>query len=389
MTTDFDTFNESTMHDFIESPLHERNSEFFGDLVVGGEDFSVEDGSGIAVWDDDNETWLDFGTFGTSGAASQEIFTMISFKGKLYVGGAFTEVDDDSTLRFAVKWDNTTAKWTLMGNTDDINGQVREFFISGNQLIVRGAFTKGTGSIADGLVEYNPATNTFNDKFRRIAQAGQNGGMDIFEGQLYASALGSNWNSINNPDFFRGIGRLEDSKWADVDGSIDTTSSGNRGEDCLVYKNELYLCGLFTKIGSIPTLASSIARWDGKVWKKLSIGITGANRQAEYMTIHKGDLIVSGLFQIAGGIAVQRIAGWNGASWFKLGTNPVRAEAYQSINYKDRLMSGGRGQVFEWTKATQTWRTLSDEGTKKLEAGVTKPRVYALAHHIGLKASLP
>lgn len=94
----------------------------------------------------------------------------------------------------------------------------------------------------------------------------------------------------------------------------------------------LYAGGQFSDIGGVPM--RSVARWDGSAWHEVgggaaftsTLGVTGA---ASILALAAADdgggvaLFVGGsFFSSAGGIPVGGIARWNGASWSSMGQGP-------------------------------------------------------------------
>lgn len=83
--------------------------------------------------------------------------------------------------------------------------------------------------------------------------------------------------------------------------------------------SNIYIAGDFTVAGNIA--ANRVARWDGSTWSALSTGINGSVFALAIDT--GGNLYAGGRFTSAGGVAVNNIAKWNGTAWSKLanGTN--------------------------------------------------------------------
>ncbi len=110
--------------------------------------------------------------------------------------------------------------------------------------------------------------------------------------------------------------------------------------------------GTFSTAGGAP--AARIARWDGMAWHPLG---TGVNAQVSALVSWDPDgpgpmgeqLIAGGDFHVAGGVAVNSIARWDGASWNPLGTGvsgPVSALATWDPDgsgpQSSQLVAGGR-----------------------------------------------
>jgi hypothetical protein len=81
----------------------------------------------------------------------------------------------------------------------------------------------------------------------------------------------------------------------------------------------LYAGGLFTTAGGMA--ANRIAKWDGASWTALG---SGMDNIVEALTVYDDGsgsaLYAGGLFTTAGGMAANRIAKWDGASWSALGS---------------------------------------------------------------------
>jgi len=120
-----------------------------------------------------------------------------------------------------------------------------------------------------------------------------------------------------------GLARWDGSAWEAVGGGpsglFPTTV-----EEMLVYDDgsgpALYVSGRFDAIGGVA--ANLIARWDGMAWSPLG---TGLNAVADSM--HAFDdgtgmaLYVGGGFTEAGGVSVGRVAKWDGAQWSALNSD--------------------------------------------------------------------
>lgn len=82
----------------------------------------------------------------------------------------------------------------------------------------------------------------------------------------------------------------------------------------------LYAAGEFTVAGGVA--ASRIARWDGSAWSALGSGLSGTAHALVSFDDGTGSgpaLYVGGAFTHAGGIAVQRVARWDGSAWHAVG----------------------------------------------------------------------
>jgi hypothetical protein len=79
----------------------------------------------------------------------------------------------------------------------------------------------------------------------------------------------------------------------------------------------------FSSIEGVP--ANRIAKWDGKQWSALGSGMSGAPAPGVYALTVFDDgggpaLYAAGNFTMAGGVAANRIAKWDGTQWSPLGS---------------------------------------------------------------------
>ena len=100
------------------------------------------------------------------------------------------------------------------------------------------------------------------------------------------------------------------------------------GEAICRYKNKLYIGHYYSSIGGVS--ANGIATWDGEKFNPLGNGVTffnGEEGSVHEMVVFKDELYVFGLFQKAGNDTSLCIAKWDGEYWHKV-THPY----YYGIN---------------------------------------------------------
>ena len=135
---------------------------------------------------------------------------------------------------------------------------------------------------------------------------------------IASNAMGQNWNALGDG----------------VDGPVN----------CLVvYKNQLYVGGMFTTAGGAP--ASNIARWDGEAWFPLASGTNGAVRT---LFVHDGQLYVGGDFTSCDGLACSFVARWDGIGWSSFGSG-LNGPVFSMTEYRRALYIGG-----DFTRAGST-----------------------------------
>ncbi len=99
--------------------------------------------------------------------------------------------------------------------------------------------------------------------------------------------------------------------------------------------------GDFTIAGGVA--CNCIARWDGSQWQALGTGMNGAVRA---LTVFNGELVAGGSFTTAGGVPCNRIARWDGSQWQPLGTGMSgsisdKPHVYALTVYNGELIAGG------------------------------------------------
>lgn len=125
---------------------------------------------------------------------------------------------------------------------------------------------------------------------------------------------------------FDGVGEVQVTQLAAFDPSIGEWQAVAPELDTVpqvllpMPNGDLLAAGTFTATAAGAQL-QAIARWDGSVWHDVGGGITGATGAVvrDLVLLPTGDVIATGSFDTAGGVAVNNIARWDGSSWHALG----------------------------------------------------------------------
>jgi len=170
-----------------------------------------------------------------------------------------------------------------------------------------------------------------------------------------------------------GVGKWNRLTWDNFGIGIDQNDGGGFLSS-ISFKNELYLGGHFYTIGGKTT--NKIARWNGIQWDSVGKGLDaqGNLEKITAMTVYKNELYVAGLFrQVDGVTGYNHIAVWNGTSWRKIGgLFGSLPEVYCMAVYKNELYVGGLFTQAGFTPANfiarwdgQQWRRVG-KGTSSI-----------------------
>lgn len=177
-------------------------------------------------------------------------------------------------------------------------------------------------------------------------------------------------------------------RWNESTGNWEQIGSGVAGGSfptvhaITVYNGELIIAGTFTHSGNLQTELNRVARWDeaSQTWQPLG---TGVNDAVFALAVYNGELIVGGDLTNAGGVAVGRIARWDGSQWHALGApgsgvSGANPPWVMSLTvYNDELVVGGwftqaggisANRIVRWNGST--WATLG-LGMNEIVEGVT------------------
>ena len=240
----------------------------------------------------------------------------------LYAGGFFTSAGGAAANQIA-RWNGSS--WAPLGSgTDGYIHALAVFDDGGAETLCAGGFFMSAGSAgAQSIARWDGASwsglgNGMQGGVNALALFDDGSGPALHAGGWFTSAGG-------------GVAANRIAKW---DGSSwSPLSSGTNG--VFIYAlavfddgngPALYVGGDFTTAGGVP--ANRIAKWDGSSWSALGSGVAGNSSPYGDPSVHAlavfddgsgPALYVGGRFTIAGGVAANRIAKWNGSTWSPLG----------------------------------------------------------------------
>ena len=286
------------------------------DIYVGGsftDADSIPEADYIAIWD--GAAWHAVGSDGNGNGSLNSTVYSLHFDGDyLYVGGAFTDVNNNGSLLTAADY---IARW---------NG-------SWSSLASNGA---GDGSLNDpvfSITDDNPYLYV-GGSFMNV----NNKGTPLLTADFVVRWDGTNWSALGNNG--AGDGALNSSVFA-----------------VAMQGTTLYAGGSFTNAGGNAE-ADYITKWNGAAWVALGDNGAGngafdsANSVRAIATDYSGNVYVGGLFTDVNNGATNmpdadNLVKWNGSAWSALGTdgvNPAFNAMVTSISFNglnNNLYVGG------------------------------------------------
>jgi hypothetical protein len=258
--------------------------------------------NGICRWNGANWSALGNVTIGQLPSAIARAF--VSAGGTLYAGGGFTNIGGVPAGRIAA-WDG--ANWSDIG---DFDSGVRALGYDGTYVWAGGTFTNINGGFSPGVALFLPGAGWFT--VGGISGSSQLVNAIAFDGSyMYIGGIFTAVNGVaaNN------IARFDGSSWS----ALGTGVNGTVGT-ILVANGQVYVGGNFTTAGGVTV--NRVASWNGVGWSALGSGVTGTSSTSTVgaLAFIGTNLYAGGNFTNASGVTASGVAGWNGASWFRLGS---------------------------------------------------------------------
>lgn len=230
------------------------------------------------------------------------------------VGGHFDRVGPLATPSIAA-WDPATGTWSAFGS--GILGSVAALAVMPNGDLVAGGYwiTPG-GTVIDRMMRWD-GTGWVPFGFGTV-------------GSVMSLLVTSSGDLLVGGDFdlaggvpSSGIAKWDGSSWSQFGVAPGiTTSTGTRLVNALIElpTGDIVVAGRFTHAGG--AVVNSLTRWDGTTWQTFGPGLPpgGLDQIRVLHRLPNGDLIAGGLFFSIGGVIVNHIARWDGATWHPLGS---------------------------------------------------------------------
>jgi len=266
----------------------------------------------VAKWDVAKSAWSPLGSYGNGTNGSILTYYYDAANYRVYCGGSFTQVFDNSNTRLYANnvaiFDTNTSTWSVLGGnsvTDPSNNGINStcrtlvYDQSNSQLYVGGDFTKardGRGyDLSTNRIAYWDISNSIWKNFGGTTQTtnGLDGScnalaLDSSNSRLY---VGGNFKKVNDASQsdqsanFVAYWDLKNSLWKQLGGTTRTTNGLDGSCNALVLDpsfTRLYVGGNFIKVSDsvkIDQSANYIAYWDvaNSKWGKLGASDDSSN----------------------------------------------------------------------------------------------------------------
>jgi hypothetical protein len=324
---------------------------FFSDTVsdrlyVGGPFTRVNNDTvwGIASWNGNSWDSLGhgIGRF-TNNFLPGNTWGMTHFGNDLYVGGNFKWTGNASS-KYLSRWDGTN--WnTIQGGQP--NSAVLGIINYNNELYICGVFDSVGNVPANGIAKWNGTSwQAIGNNYTFVTPTDGNiSEMQFYHGNLYIGGI------FDDPSGNTcRLAKWDGTNWQFL--TNDLRGSVAEAWDMKVYNDELYVSGLFYQAAG--NAANCIMRWNDTTWRDVGGSVdfySVSSPQVRDMRVHNGKLYCTGSFEIIGGIMAMGLASWDGTEWCGYNpdfeTNNQFAGPFNLDFYHDTLYVGGGFRLVE------------------------------------------
>ncbi len=231
----------------------------------------------------------------------------------MYATGQFFQAGGSPALRIA-KWDGSN--WSALGSGLGLTGRCLAVFDdgSGPALYAGGDFSTAGGVPANHIAKWDGSSwsalgSGLNSDIFALTVFDDGSGPALYVGGSFTQAGGAT---------VRRIARWDGSNWS----SVGPLLTGGAVRALTVLDDgsgpALYAGGLFTLVNGLAL--NRVARWDGASWSPLGGGVNAVVHTLSTLDDGSGPaLYVGGEFTTAGGVAAKGLARWDGSNWTTLG----------------------------------------------------------------------
>lgn len=257
--------------------------------------------------------------------------------GSVYVGGKFSLAGEEAASKIA-KWNGSG--WSLLGS--GLNNMVQAVAVydlvydgvyHSTNVYAGGTFTAAGGSAANRVARWNSGGGWstlgigMNSPVLALATYGPE---TLYAGGSFSTAGGTTalyvakWNTV--AEAWSALGTGVGGGTTPAVNALAVDGAGN-----------LYAGGDFTMAGGVA--ANRIAKWNGSAWTALGSGMN--NIVYALAMDASGNLYAGGNFTTAGGATANRVAKWDGTAWSALGTGMNNRVYSLAFDLSGGLYAGG------------------------------------------------
>lgn len=191
---------------------------------------------------------------------------------------------------------------------------------TGPAVYAGGGFAAAGGVLVNGIAKWNGDTWTELSGPSGIGVSGQVQALEVFDDGSGPALYAGGYFEIAGGLQVNGIAKWNGSEWSALEGPSGVGVNG-AVRALAVFDDgngsALYAGGAFTTAGGVAV--NRIAKWDGNSWVPVGTGFDGAVNSLTVVDLGSGaSLYAGGEFTRAGGVGVNRVARWNGFSWVRL-----------------------------------------------------------------------
>ena len=258
----------------------------------------------VSKWN--GSTWNDISRDTMIGTNGPVYALVVDNGGNLFAGGIFGFINGVAANSIA-KWNGST--WRALGAGTNLH--VWSLAVDGsNNILAAGDFTRAGGISANRIAKWNGTSwSTFGTGLGgHVNVLAIDGSGNVYAGGSFAAAGGSSAHRI---------AKWNGTAWGRLNNGVEGQGVDARVRALAVDGiGNVYVGGDFVIAGSVA--ANYIAKWDGTAWSALGTGLdSGVSALA---VDGSGNVYAAGGFRNAGSISAERIAKWNGTAWSALGT---------------------------------------------------------------------
>jgi hypothetical protein len=313
---------------------------FNGKLYIGGRFTQAGNVNAMAIATLSNGTWLPLAhlSYQNVGWASDEVTAIATTDRYVFIGGNF-ETIAGQTCNHVAAYDKQASTWITLGS--GVDGDVRSLAVQGNNLIVGGTFNHAGAVSTRHIAEYNMVSKLWspmgNGAHRYVSGIAVNGD------SVYAP-IGYAYSSSNGYDY---LGQWNGTNWNTYGNGLQVGYI-----EALAWQGStLYAAGSFLKADDGTVLDYIAQIQAGGSWSSLNSGL---NNTAFALAVSGDSLYVGGAFTEADGQVDSSLAVWNNTTqeW-----NPIGASGFNGTVYA--LAADGNGGVYaggEFSEVAQVGR---------------------------------